>query len=165
MKDTGEVWQGGTSLGPSLTQNPPQPSFSSLSEEDYLTFFSNTPSQPLAQAVLGKYAEDFLFITLMTTLVFTISLAIVVVGLAVTICKLKSQANVPEEQTTSTENLDLNKNDPVDMLSQFDAFATTLNEKLAELRTVLESGPGADFQTLSKTQEKHAFPKAAERAK
>ena len=174
MKDTGELWQGAPSLGQSSNfQTPPsenyydpslQASFSGFPEDDYLTVFGNQPSQPLAQTLLGRYAEDVLFVTLLTTLAFTILLSIVVVGMGVVICKLKSQVIEKEEQTTLfTEIVGETHIISEDILSQFDAITATMNDRLADLRTLLESKPGSALQMMNKKQPQTTFPKPAER--
>ena len=175
MKDTGELWQGAPSLGQSSNfQTPPpsenfydpslQASFSSFPEDDYLTVFGNQPSQPLAQTLLGRYAEDVLFVTLLTTLAFTILLSIVVVGMGVVICKLKSQVIEKEEKRTFfTEIVGETNIISEDILSQFDALTVTINERLADVRTLLESKPGSALQTMNKNQQQTTFPKPAER--
>ena len=165
VKDTGELWQGASSLG----QRPPsenyydpssQASFSSFPEDNYLTAFGNQPSQHLAQTLLGRYAEDVLFVTLLTTLAFTILLSIVVVGMAVVICKLKSQVIEKEKQKNFTE---VAKNNSEDILPQFDELTATVNERLANVRTLLEPKPGTALQMMNKKQEQPTFPKPAER--
>ena len=187
VKDTGEVWQGSSSLEPnppnlqtSLGQNSPnlqtpprenyydlsqQPSFVNFPGEDYLTFFGKQPSKPLAKTLLGRFAEDVIFVTLLTTFVFTILLSIVVVGMGVVICKIKSQAIEAGEEQTFPESFDPNNNiEPAeDILSQFDALTTTLNERLVEVRTLLELRPDVALQILSKKQQQTSFPKPAER--
>ena len=176
VKDTGEVWQGSSSLGqtPPNLQTPPrenyydltqQPSFANFPGGDYLTFFGEQPSEPLAKTLLGRFAEDVIFVTLLTTFAFTILLSIVVVGMGVVICKLKSQTIEAEEEKTFTESFDPNNNSEQaeDILSQFDALTTTLNERLVEVRMLLELRPNVALQILSKKQQQTTFPKPAER--
>ena len=102
--------------------------------------------------------------TLLTTLAFTILLSIVVVGMGVVICKLKSQViEKKEKKTFFAEIVGETNNDPEDILSQFDALTATVNKRLADVRTLLESKPGPALQMMNKKQQHTTFTKPAER--